>query len=349
MSRYDCLCSIPNPSGITFHLFDSRSTNALDRSLFAVHFPVSRTLTVYTLARIPADDTLRLYPPVKQIEATSAVAVSAFRNPSLLDLVWVRKDGSLSALMHGTKEVKLDVEGLEAQGEDGDMSVDSDTSLIDTHKITHLSSPLYSSFIMHFSNGTSSFTNFNSAIPNDLLTRMAFRTLSFALSVERACDLQIRWLWHRREHCVSEDREWVCFCNALCELLHVESPHRAIEPIHDSRFSSLGPPSSYAHLLDDPVLDFLDIPFVPYPTFTAPPPKPHADVDPCLLALHLLAESYKLKVNCIGALLPRLSKLLIALARSTRPEWADYWVRMFPENPEGWADPKRDSQSFTCL
>ena len=69
--------------------------------------------------------------------------------------------------------------------------------------------------------------------------------------------------------------------------------------------------------------------------------KPHEDIVPCLLALHTLGESYKLRNDAVHALLPRLAKLLVALGQAARPEWADHWVRLFPDILEGWADPRR--------
>lgn len=340
----------------------------MDRSLLAVHYPASRLLSIYTIARIPTEDTLRVYPAV-HMAAMSACAISAFRH-SVLDLLIVGPDGTLAVLTHGTRVINLKLNprpiwatdpgndgACETQlpGNDDVMPVDDPSddsmhsahSVIDKEKIIGVGDPLHNSFTIRFKNGTTTRSKI-AYMPRDQLTNTCFIVLSFALTSQRAFDLHLSWL-----HKVSElggvmenDEEWQCFVDALCELLNVESPNSRRMSIsrHSGTWEALAHSVSNARFENDRVLELLDSPFLSYPQYAQPPPVPAEDIDSCLLALHLLAESYKLKTDAVHAFLPRLARLLISIARAIRPEWADYWVRVFPENVEGWADPKRQSK-----
>lgn len=350
------------------HLFDTRSTTKDDRSLLAIHFPASRVLSIFQIARVPAEETLRVY-PVFPLPAISACAISAFRH-SVLDLLIVNPDGTLSILTHGTRiiNVKLGPRplwatlpeyGLESVGSDDmmpvddlDVSMQSAHSIIDKEKVVAVGEPLHNSFTIHFENGSTTRSKII-YMPRDQLTHTCFIILSFALTESRAFELHVAWL-----HKISElggvmenDEEWLCFVDTLCQLLNVELPnHRTINsPPQPGTWEALAYSTSNARFKHDPVLELLDSPFEPYRRYDRPPPVPADDIDPCLMALHLLAESYKLKMDAVHAFLPRLARLLIALGRAVRPEWSDYWVRIFPEHYEGWVNYKRESEQYYFL
>ncbi|KAF8515724.1 hypothetical protein BU17DRAFT_51474 [Hysterangium stoloniferum] len=319
---------------ITVHLFDTRSDQRLDRSLLAFHFPGHKILSIYTLARVPAEDTLRLYPPM-HIPALSAVAVSALRS-TILDLLIVKPDNTLAIFTHGTR-----------LADDGASDI-SMRSLVDKEKIVKLSEPLHASVTVHFEDGSTTRTKME-CVPHDQLTGKCFWVLSFALMGQRAFDLQRLWLakWSAVEAVEEGDGEWICFVDAVCELLKVESPypHHGVILSVPGSWEALAFSHSHTRLQDDVVIASLDAPFAQRRTYTNPPQKPAEDTDMCLLALHLLGESFKLKTDAVHAFLPRLAKLLIALGRAIRPEWADYWARLYPENIEGWANPKREDHN----
>ncbi|GJJ10443.1 hypothetical protein Clacol_004669 [Clathrus columnatus] len=236
--------------------------------------------------------------------------------------------------------------------EPSDVLMHSIHSFIDKERIVGVSEPLHNSVTIHFEDGTTTRSKIE-YIHRDELTKTCFVALSFALTTQRAFDLHLSWL-----HKVSalnglaeNDEEWECFVDAVCDLLKVESPNhrKANVATFSTAWEALAYSTSNARFENDRVLELLDLPFMPSQQSTGPPPLPAEDIDPCLLALHLLAEGYKLKTDAVHAFLPRLARLLIALARTIRPEWADYWARVFPENLQGWADPKRETEYPTRL
>ena len=384
--------SMRHPEKIAVHLFDTRSDFKLERSLLAVHFPAVQLLSIYTLARIPAEDTLRVYPAV-HIPALSAASISAFRGP-ILDLLIVKPDNSLAVLTHGVRMVDVSLSPHEipasksarrragvsmsspksSHAEDamsvdesmpagaGDDSDASMHSIIDKNKIVGISEPLHGAATIHFEDGNTTRTRF-ACIPRDQLTSHCFWALSYALTGPRAFALHCSWLakWSTIGASDADEDEWTCFVTALCELVDIPSPYTfevAAETNQDP-WDALAYSASHQRLENDLVFRLLNAPFSARRTPVKPSTaKPHEDVVPCLLALHTLGESYKLKTDAAYGFLPRLARLLIALGRAARPEWADHWVRLFPDVLEGWADPKRQgnclstggtaSLHFTC-
>lgn len=368
------------PENITVQLFDTRSDSKLERSFLAVHFSSMKMVGIYTLVRVPAEDTLRLYPAMC-MPALTILAVAGFRN-SILDLLVVKPDNTLVVLTHGLRKVNIqlrprdisssrvgtripsvgtdtakprgaDLDAGDAMcvddpvpaGGDDNHSDPSIHSMIDKEKIVSVSEPLHNSFTVHFADGSTTRTKIE-ARPRDLLTAQCFSVLSYALTVPRAWTLQSSWLaeWHARGASDANEDEWKSFVDALCGMVDVPSPYHVegAEQVTPGSWEALAYSASHERLEHDVVFKSLDAPFRPQPTIVKPSmKKPHEDIVPCLLALHTLGESYKLRNDAVHALLPRLAKLLVALGQAARPEWADHWVRLFPDILEGWADPRR--------
>lgn len=344
-----------------------------------------KMLSLYTLARIPAADTLRLY-PANHIPALSATAISAFRGP-LLDLLIVKLDNTLAILTHGLRIVNVrfaprefpssslstdtpdaathapnvlsaNVQADDAMSEDefapaGGDDAHSDVSMrsiIDKEKIVAVSEPLHSSVTVHFEGGGTTRTKLVAAT-HDHLTGQCFSVLSYALTGPRAFALHCLWIekWKACGASDANDEEWKCFVDALCEMVEIRSPYHVEDAPQATpgSWEDLAYSASHERLEHDVVFKCLDAPFRPRRPVIQPPKKaPHPDIVPSLLALHTLGESYKLKNDAVYACLPRLATLLVALGQAARPEWADHWVRLFPDIYEGWADPKRQGISF---
>jgi anaphase-promoting complex subunit 1 len=368
---------------ITVQLFDSRADHKLERSFLAIHFASVKKLSIFMLARIPAEDTLRVY-PATTVPALSIVATVAFRAP-LLDLLVVKPDNTLAMLTHGLRIVDIQLGprqiplprfGTRTFGSDlgsgNAMSVDEPSStsrdgddrsdasmhsIIDKKKIVAVSEPLHNAVTIHFEDGSTTRTKFV-ASARDQLTVQCLYALSYALTGSRAFMLQSLWIakWQARGASDADDDEWKCFVDALCGMVGVQSPYHIEDAtrVAPDSWEALAYSASHERLEHDVVFRSLDAPFRSQPINVKPPmKKPHEDIVPCLLALHTLGESYKLNNDAIRAYLPRLAKLIIALGQAARPEWADHWVRLFPDILEGWADPRRQGMFFrntySCL
>ncbi|KIJ25699.1 hypothetical protein M422DRAFT_77064 [Sphaerobolus stellatus SS14] len=370
---------VRHPDKISVHIFDTRTDGKLDRCLFALHFPLKQVLSVYTLVRVPAEDTFRLYPAV-HFAAVSAVTINGFRGRGISDLVIVKPDGKMAILTHGIRlvEVKMGprpywLEPKETkpgpgparrqpQADDDAMSVDdslfkgdatSDTSMnsiIDKEKVVSVSHPVNNTFSVHFEDGVTTRTKLMPPEPDEL-TQTCFHVLSFALTPPRAFQLHVDWMskWEDTAYADDNEQAWTCFVNVLCGMFDIDSPYLNLakerHKLQPGSWEALAFTASHDRFQDDCVLEMLDAPFRTKPLDNKPPRKPTQDAEQCLFALHLLAESYKINNDAVQMLLPRLARLLITLGRAVRPEWADYWVRMFPENAEGWMDPKREDQN----
>jgi anaphase-promoting complex subunit 1 len=372
----DALLSIRHVDKITVHLFDARSDFKLDRALLAIHFH-SRILSIYTLARTPSADTLHVSPALHTL-ALSATRITGFRG-HVSDLLIVKPDNTLTVFTHGIRQVSLRLAPRQAPsspfgtqtsdaaiqvpnaiGETDDvMSVDGSTptsgddnhsdvsmhSVIDKEKIVAVSEPLHTSVTVHFEDGSTTRTRLI-ANSHDFLTSQCFTVLSYALTGPRAFALNCSWLekWRATGPSDEGDEEWTCFVDAICEMFDIRSPYHVegATGATPGTWEALAYSASHERLEHDAVFKYLDASFRPQRPIIEPAKKqPHPDIVPCLHALHILGEHYKLMNDAINSYLPRLAKLLIVLGQAARPEWADYWVRLFPDIYEGWADPKR--------
>lgn len=367
-----------HPEKITVHLFDTRSDLKLDRAHLAIHCPSMQVVSIYTLARIPSLDTLRLYPAF-HMQALSVTTITGFRG-HVLDLLVVKPDNTLTILTHGMRPVSIRLaprqslssppgtrtpdaatQASNPVGEvDDSMSVDESTptggddfhsdvsmhTVIDKEKIVAVSEPLHTSVTVHFEDGSTTRTRII-ANAHDFLTHQCFSVLSYALTAPRAFTLYCSWLakWKASGSSDEGDEEWKCFVDAICEMFDIRSPYHVegATQVAPGSWEALAYSASHERLEHDAVFKCLDAPFCRQrPVLEPPKKKPHPDIVPCLHALHVLGEGYKLTNDAIASLCPRLAKLLIALGRAARPEWADYWVRLVPDIYEGWADPKRE-------
>lgn len=185
--------------------------------------------------------------------------------------------------------------------------------------------------------------------PRCALTRRIFHALSLALPANIAWRIYSTWACivfgtHEAGDAAHNalcggdmrvEREYPAFCTAFCTSLAIPPPPQEMTE-STSSFDALSRSSSARRFREDPVLRNMRRPAsvntAPSTTsFSAATDIPHGVLGSALWAVHLVFQELSLMPAMWNAL-RRLAPLAVAVAMRIRPEWADGYARMCPED-----------------
>lgn len=344
LNTYSCCCRLPTRD-ISVALFDQRFDGKAHHTLLAVCLPEAQVIVFM----ITTEEDKKSF-VVESLGTLEAVAIASIRatRGDILDLLAVKKDGSLSLFTHGLHELRIRLRL--AQPWNGDSS--DSLEVVSLDHVVALKHVCVSSVYMEMSDGKVYYARLDMT-PRDPLVTQAIQVLALVMPKAQAFDLQRRFLesWSQRYFRTSPGFEFQEFTLALFALLELKLvyPFKNDESTSSSvweRFSALS--TSYRSFNDDPALRRLKLPTPPitrhYFLFTL---TVNPLLAPVLYALHMLAEDLRLVILRYESLM-LLVPLICQIAHIVRPEWADYWKRLCPNIMPGWPAPSTTRQSL-CL
>ncbi|KAI0688498.1 hypothetical protein BC835DRAFT_1284508 [Cytidiella melzeri] len=304
---------------ITFGIFDRRWDGLHEWTRFALCLPASGVLTIIPLLKTKEKRVVT--DAVVQIPAISAASLKILR-PGIEDLLIVKPDRTLAILTYGLHELPLQVHtGGEAVG---------------------LKAAVESSVSIRWKDQEASRTTVNllPAVPH---VQQLLLLLAMVLPLAEFFSLHHTFLlkWSVRKF--SQDEEaFEDLCSAIFDFLGLEPFDTSASSTSKSNdaWSILGNSSTTARLVSDVVLKRLKMPkqkpVEDPPIHHKPVHKYHSSI---LLGLHHLGQCFLLSTNRHKALM-RLIPAICRLAYVVRPEWADYWKRLFPDTCGPWRSPQ---------
>ncbi|KAL0952347.1 hypothetical protein HGRIS_006627 [Hohenbuehelia grisea] len=316
---------------VSVALFDHRWDGIKERSLLAITFPVSQTTLIFSLAS--GDDQLLKASPLSSTSAVKAVPIRASRD-HIWDLLVLKPDGRLAFLMHGTRELAINLVRHWKNLQKDSSEPDPTTAY---GKLLDISEAVHSSAILTFERGR--FTASFDVVPKDMLTRRCFEVLSFALPEQASWHLHrlFLWWWSMHRYRTSNGVEFGCFDMALSDLLGTDRPSIIVPRL--SQWANLAKSPTHKRFREDPVMKLLKgPPAIPHPAPKSELNKPHNLLAPVLCALHILGEDLRLTVDQYPSVV-RLCPVICSIGDIIRPEWADFWRRLCPNLPEPWPVP----------
>ncbi|KDQ54480.1 hypothetical protein JAAARDRAFT_209213 [Jaapia argillacea MUCL 33604] len=328
--------------GITASLFDHRWDGATDRALLGICLPESQTLAVFSVTK--TEEMTLQAAPFHQRAAISAVPMRITRG-NVWDLLLVNPDNSLVVLTHGVRElpILLEVGNLVETPAEAIMDLDrGDRREWDSSqhkkKIVGVRDPVMSSVTLVLDGGSHLRTAID-LVPQDVLTCQSLHVLALTLPAEYSFALHRRFLqiWSSRGLRTSFGTEFDCFAEALSLVFGLTGDLGTGS--QSNTWSSLSTSVSHVCFSGDSTLRGLELPpSVPYAPSASTLSRPHELLAPVLNALHTLGEDLRLishRYACLYHLVP----LICRIARVIRPEWADYWKRLYPKATLGWVAP----------
>ncbi|TFK48330.1 hypothetical protein OE88DRAFT_1704786 [Heliocybe sulcata] len=314
-------------SKILVCIFDQRYDGRHDRSLLAICIPDIQQILILALVK-HRDKSIRAQFRTR-LPGLSISSILATRQ-TVWDLLVVKPDHTLVLLTHGLSEIPVDVRGISLVTRSApdferrispprrriislrDCVSSSVELLFDDSMTTRLSLPLY---------------------PWDTLTRMCLEMLALTLPADHAFALHSSFLncWSGVEFCHAEGEEWESFLDALFSLLGFEDDEDARSPVDP--WEKLMHSTTHQSFRDDPALRRLREPESRKMTRGHRVERAHVLLAPVLNALHHLGEDLRMNPH-FYSLLTRLIPVISSIARVIRPEWADYWRRLYPAAPE---------------
>ena len=319
--------SIANSRDITAGVFDNRWTGAMDRAFFAVCLPRSQSLLVMPLVK--REHEAVDIEPCMRLSATSIAPIKATR-PSVLDLLVLKPDGSLGLLTHGPSELPLALVPSCPGAQPA------------CTEILTLKDPLESSVTLCLRNGAATRISLD-LFPTFHLTRQCLLMSSMILTPDIFFKFHHLFLlrWSKKGF-TNGMTSFDALREAIYELLDLDD---TLKPrAASSAWDALSESKSVARFVDDPALKKLTLPPTPSSEKVTPSARaPHGMHVSFLNGLHHVAQDLLLSVNDHEAL-KKLVPVVCKLAMDIRPEWADYWKRLFPDMMGAWPSPAAASK-----
>ncbi|TCD69009.1 Anaphase-promoting complex subunit 1 [Steccherinum ochraceum] len=309
-----------NFRNVTATSYDSRWNGKRDGALIGVCLPSTQTLLILDLTRNENKmATVQLHSRSRAI-AIATVQTNHLGPPEMLV---VRPDHTLTLMMHGTYELPLHfANSFPAQAIKAGAVV---TSLVNAWG---------SSVTLGFQNGTSGRLSLGFRTMN-LLTDQCLCILALVLPSDFFFALHARYLHRWSQHLFAQSEE--SFEALMAALYDVLGLTEEVQPTAlSSLWERLACSSSFDRSLDDPAITSLQLPTQkPEPRLTLNQAAPHGYISSVLCGLHHLAQDNILSLRRYDQLL-KLVPVVCKLALHVRPEWADYWRRLFPDAVGVW-------------
>jgi anaphase-promoting complex subunit 1 len=292
-------------------LFDHRFAGTKTRSLVAICFPASNTLSIFSLFY---EDKAKLVPVMQ----TTAISIAALRvtRDVVYDLLCVKPDGHIALFTHGLRQLWIGVESI-------------------APKIVLLQDAVHSSLTLVHEDGSKSRASFN-LVPSDPLTLQTLHILASPLPPIEFFVLHRTFLeiWSAQGLRTSDGVEFQCLFASVSKIFNLEGSIQTSP--QSTSWDAMSSSCSVIRFCDDPALRRLSLPPISKPNAIQPfSGTPRVYLGPVLWALHLLAEELRLQINHFQSVL-RLAPLICRIACIIRPEWADYWKRRCPEALLDW-------------
>ncbi len=304
----------------------------MERAFLAVCLPRSESLLIMPLVK-HEHETLGIE-PCMCLSATSVAPIKATR-PTVLDLLVLKADGSLGLLTHGLSELPLTL-----------VSPHAETAPIPSD-ILLLKDPLETSVTLCFNDKKTARISLSLA-PTFHLTRQCLHMFAMVLPPEPSFQFHYLFLlrWSDKGF-VNSSASFDALREATYDILGLGG-----EPKHQpapSAWDALGQSRSFTRFADDPALRKLALPPAPCAEkITQVACAPHDMHINFLNGLHHVAQDLLLSINDHEDL-KRLVPVICKLAVDIRPEWADYWKRLFPDAMGAWPAPSTASKCSLSL
>jgi anaphase-promoting complex subunit 1 len=304
----------------------------------AICFPATEVLAVFALTHAE-DGSLK----VSRLPSFSAISIASVRATRwhISDLLIVKPDHQLAILTHGLRELPLETyQETTASIPDDSMDVDAEASnpLVEHGGVVAVHEALDSSATLCCKDGWTTRANIG-LLPQDFLTCQALRILDVALPADLHFALHQAFLeiWSSRGLPTYGGVEFECFTQALYRTFDLEDlPESAAVSLENHPWIILSKSRSHFDFREDPVLKKLQVPLNPdTPRLARQSRKPHKLLALVLHALHTVGEDLRLMTLQYKTLL-RLAPVICRIALIIRPEWADYWKRLFPDILSSW-------------
>jgi anaphase-promoting complex subunit 1 len=266
-----------------------------------------------------------------------------------MDLLIVKPGNDLAILTHGLRELRVEFTGKmfisDPDGSAMDVDTTWDDGLSDSRSaldgIVSLQDAAWSSVTLRFQDGSMLRTSIN-LLPQEPLTCQVLLILAVTLPSDYFFALHELFLavWSSRGLHTHEGVEFKSLSDSLYSIFDLE--HVSIStpvPARHYSWESLSRSRSFNHFCNDVALEALKTPPRPTPPrFPQHPRKAHKLLAPVLCSLHTLGEDLRLMTHQYQSLL-RLAPVICRIAAVVRPEWADYWKRIYPDAIFGWPSP----------
>jgi anaphase-promoting complex subunit 1 len=311
----DDQCSCEAYKEITCGIFDRRWDGGTERAQLALCLPRSGVLTIFPLFKIKNKEGASRQ-PIK-LRAISVAAMKILRT-GIQDILIVKPDGTLAIIAYSLRELPL---LAETKG-----------------KITGLEAAVESSVTMR-AEGQSPIRVTVNLVPAASYVQQMLSLLATVLPELEFYTLHHAFLlkWSARQFSQDENT-FEDLCSAILGFLGLDPADGTLQT--DGAWATLGSSSTATRFANDVVLRKLKVPTPKLQTDPPPHQKPvHKYHSSVLLGLHHLAQCFLLSTNRHKALM-QLVPTICRLAYVVRPEWADYWKRLFPDASGPWRSPQ---------
>ncbi|KAG6853861.1 hypothetical protein C0991_000622 [Blastosporella zonata] len=330
---------------ISVALFDDRYDGVSSRSLMSICLPHSQCAFLFSISP-GTDNTLKAI-PLTHIPAISVASLRATRD-NIWDLLVVKPDHQLAIRTHGIHELPIELCTSSPSIDNSSLRIDPRrTPPIDHGPIIAVHSGYFSTAVVTFFDGWKERVTID-LVPHDSLVSQCMQILSLSLPSDYMFALHSMFLhrWSASGRPTANNIDFMYFSHSFFSCFLI--PH-GIRPVDKTPWSLLGTSPSHDQFVDDPALRGLEMPPNPLLKSSSAPraedSKPHFLMGPALCALHTLGENLRLMVDQYQSLV-RLVPLICGVAKTVRPEWADYWKRLCPDAVPVWPSPATTVTAF---
>jgi anaphase-promoting complex subunit 1 len=332
------------PSALTWDqiqvsVFDSRWDGSTERSLIALCFPITHKLEILSLTR--NSDKSHTVSPIRQLKALSAVALRATRI-HCRDLLVLDPSLKTVLLTHGLQELPIIFQESELiAAECAPMLPDDEKyrARFSDERLSRFEHPTLDAVSLVYDNGKRGRAAFGLMLPpTSRLPSLVLHLMSITLPHEEFFFMHSHFLqlWASQHLSSIWEVQWHCLVNALYLGFGISPALAPINSQSDSPWLQLQLSRSHRRFDEDSVLAKLKLPVrLPQAKQSSASAIRTSMVGPTVLALHLLGEDLRLN-SSFHAELTHLVPVICQLAELIRPEWADYWKRLFPSATNKW-------------
>lgn len=307
---------------------DNRSDGKVERAIFALCLPRTRTLILIPL--IKGDSGMLKLSPCMRLNALAVAPVKALRF-NVYDLLVLKTDGSLSILTHGVSELPLRLRPV------GTLSAPPASN-----ELVSLKDGLESSVTLCLTEERSIRISLDMS-PAPGLTQECLLMLAMVLPKDVFFWFHHRFLlaWSEFDF-VNGPPSFTALRQTIYKTLGLsigteETP--LTKANIDASWEELGHSLSASRFAGDPALVDLKLPHISSSQEVHDSPRqPNEYHINFLNGLHHVAQNLLLTVSTYEALM-QLVPVVCKLALVIRPEWADYWKRLLPDVLDIWPAP----------
>ncbi|KAI0341254.1 hypothetical protein BDW22DRAFT_1397598 [Trametopsis cervina] len=304
----------------TFGIFDRRWDGQREVVHVAMCLPRSSVLLIFPLVK-SKEKIVSLDSPV----SLSAISVAPMKllRPEIDDLLIVKPGGSLAIVTYGLRELPLHTQPK--------------------LPIVTLRDPIEASVTFCDADNTGSRVTLH-LFPTTYHPKQLLLTLAMVLPSSEFFALHHTFLlkWST-QHFVQDETTFDILCSSILDFLGLKGEGDTASPPSgiDDPWSLLGRSSTAAKFTNDIALRKLSMPA----RLRAEDPSIHRSIvhkfhASILNGLHHLAQCFLLSTSR-HSVLKKLVPVICRLAFVVRPEWADYWKRLFPDEAGPWRSPHK--------